>query len=85
MTGNELPETNQIIASALRLPLNKRMNVVNAMLASVEDDSEILPQAENDAAWNDEIAKRIEELKNGEVETIPSAELWKRIGGKPNG
>ena len=84
MSGNNTPDTSQLIASALRLPMSERMALVNAMLKSAENTSEKPTQEEVDASWNTEIAKRVNELKNGEVEAIPSAELWKRIGGKPN-
>ena len=52
------------------------MTLVNTMLESVEHKSEKLTQEEVDASWNDEIANRIGEFKNGEVDSIPSSELW---------
>ena len=84
MSGNEIPETSQVIASALQLPLNDRIALVNAMLESVEGPSESISQAEVDESWKDEIAKRVQEIKSGKVNTISSSELWEQIGGKPN-
>jgi putative addiction module component (TIGR02574 family) len=84
MSGNEVPETNQIIASALQLSFNDRIALVNAMLESVEGSSESVSQTEIDNSWKDEIAKRVQEIKSGKVNTISSSELWEQIGGKPN-
>jgi putative addiction module component (TIGR02574 family) len=84
MSGNEIPETSQLIAAALRLPLDERITLVNAMLESVEASPESIPQAEIDESWNDEIARRVQEIETGKVKTISSSELWKELGGKPN-
>ncbi len=84
MTGNEVPETGQLIASALLLPIDDRLSLVNAMLESVEQSTDDSSQAEIDKAWNDEIAARVKEIKSGNADTVSSSELWSRIGGKPN-
>ena len=84
MSGNELPDSSQIIAAALRLPLDERITLANAMLDSVEDSKESASQSEIDESWNDEIAKRVRELETGKLDTIPSSEIWKELGGKPN-
>ncbi len=73
-----------VIASALRLPLKEQAEVLNALLMSVEQ-SEAISSEEMDAAWSDEIKSRLDDIDSGRVETIPSSEVWKRIGGKPNG
>jgi Arc/MetJ-type ribon-helix-helix transcriptional regulator len=36
-------------------------------------------ELEMDAAWGDELDKRIDEIKNGTVRTIPGAEVFARI------
>ena len=81
MAENEISE---IIASALQLPLDGRILVVNAMLESVEQSSDDGSQAEIDKLWNDEIATRVKNIKSGNADTVSSSELWSRIGGKPN-
>ncbi len=84
MSGNELPNSSQIIAAALRLPLEERIILANAILDSVDDSPGPASQSEIDQSWNDEIAKRVQELESGSVDTISSTELWKELGGKPN-
>ena len=81
---NEQPPSNEIIASAMRLPIHDRLALANAMLDSIEGSSEQTPQAEIDQSWSDEISRRLQELESGEVKAVPSSELWKQLGGKPN-
>jgi len=40
MAENDMSETNQIIASALLLPLNARISLLNAVLESVDQPAE---------------------------------------------
>lgn len=35
--------------------------------------------------WAEEIAVRVNEIDSGSVDTVSSLELWKKLGGKPNG
>lgn len=83
MTNNQSP-SNEIIASALRLPIPDRVALVNAMLESIDVNSDQSTQAEIDQSWNDEISLRLKEIESGEVKPVPSSELWKQLGGKPN-
>ena len=85
MNGNEVPETGQIIASALRLPIVDRISLVNAMLESVEKSPDECSQSELKTSWEEEIAVRIEDIKSGNVDAVSSSDMWKRVGGKPNG
>ena len=85
MADNNTFETSQIIASALLLPLDGRISLLNAVLDSVEHPSEELSQSELDQSWTEEIAQRIEDIESGNVETVSSKDLWKMLGGKPNG
>ena len=83
MSSNLPSETNDLLASALRLPATDRVALAKAMLESVEDFNDI-PQSDVDDAWDKEIVRRIAEIDSGKVKTIPSSELWKELGGKPN-
>jgi putative addiction module component (TIGR02574 family) len=84
MAANLTP--NEIIASALQLPLADREQIVDALQQSLIDESidhgpeEPADQAE--AAWGDEIARRIADIDSGRVKTIPSEEAWKIITGE---
>ncbi len=84
MNRHDAPETGQIIASALSLPIDDRISLANAILESVEKSSDDYPQAEVQKYWADEIAVRFEDIESGKIDTVSSSEMWKRIGGKPN-
>ena len=76
----EMPNADDLIATAMQLPLSQRVALANAMLNSIDTaaDSDTT-QDEIDAAWDAEIGRRIDD--SGRVKTVPSSEVWKRIGG----
>jgi putative addiction module component (TIGR02574 family) len=77
---------DQIIESVLRLPLIERERVLDALQESLTDDAidhgSEEPDDEVEAAWSDEIARRIADIDSGRVKTIPSEEAWKFINGE---
>jgi putative addiction module component (TIGR02574 family) len=74
-----------IIASALQLPLAEREQIVYALQDSLIDESidhgPEEPADEVAAAWSVEIARRIEEIDSGRVKTISSEEAERMIRG----
>jgi hypothetical protein len=78
--------THEIIASALQLPLPARELVIVALQESLIDTmidhGPEEPADEVEAAWGDEIARRIADIDSGRVKTIPSEEAWKFIDGQ---
>ena len=82
----EMPNADELIATAMQLPISDRVALANAMLSSIEPPTgSETTQEEVDAAWDAEIARRIDDIDRGRVKTVPSSEVWKRIGGKPSG
>lgn len=75
----------EIIASALQLPFVERARVVDALQDSLVDETIDHGPADppNDVqdAWNDEIARRIEDIDLGRVKTIPADEAERMIRG----
>ncbi|QDT07692.1 Putative addiction module component [Rubripirellula lacrimiformis] len=70
----------------MQLPISERVALANALLSSIEPASGAdVSQVEADAAWDAEIAQRIDDIDSGRVKTVPSSDVWKRIGGKPSG
>jgi len=81
----EMPDANELIATAMLLPLSQRVAVAKAMLNSIDSATDAdASQDQVAAAWQTEIGRRIDDIDNGRVKTIPSSEVWKRIGGKPS-
>jgi putative addiction module component (TIGR02574 family) len=78
-------KTHEIIASALQLPFSAREEVIIALQESLIDASidhgPEEPAGEVEAAWGDEIARRIADIDSGRVKTIPSEEAERMIRG----
>lgn len=76
---------HEIIASALRLPMSAREEVIVALQESLVDSSidhgpiEAADMVE--AAWGEEIARRIADIDSGKVKTIPAEEAERMIRG----
>jgi putative addiction module component (TIGR02574 family) len=61
----------QLLERALRLPIQQRIELAEALFDSVDEED----PAALEAAWGEEIQQRIEEIRNGTVETIPADEV----------
>jgi putative addiction module component (TIGR02574 family) len=61
----------QLLEQALRLPIQQRIELAEALFDSVDEED----PAALEAAWAEEIKQRIEEIQNGTVETIPAEEV----------
>lgn len=72
-------EYEQLLEKALALTPEQRINLAHELLESVEweDEDEDDPAA-IEAAWADEIKRRVDELDAGLVETVPAAEVFAR-------
>ena len=77
--------TQDVIASALALPAEQRLAVMDAIHVSLADCSidhgPIDPPADVAAAWKEEIAQRIAELDSGRLKTIPAEQAEGMIRG----
>lgn len=60
---------------ALVLPPDQRVTLAYGLLASVEPDPDIAVEA----AWDDEIARRIHRFDSGESKAIPASEVFNRL------
>lgn len=72
------PDADELLKKALTLPANDRATLAGSLIDSLEDVDEA--SAQN--AWNDEIARRIEELDSGKAKTIPWDEVRRRVATK---
>jgi putative addiction module component (TIGR02574 family) len=73
-------EATELLKRALALTAEERAELAGSLLESldgVHDD----PQAV-EAAWNDEIARRIADLDSGKAKTVPWEEVRRRISSK---
>ena len=68
-----MPLTNeQIKAEALRLPVHERARLAEELISSLDEDAEI------EAAWAEEIQRRLEDLRQGRVELVDADEVIAR-------
>jgi putative addiction module component (TIGR02574 family) len=68
------PETEELLKKALSLAPEARADLASSLIDSLD------PTVDEDveAAWQQEIARRVEELESGRVKTIPWTEVRRR-------
>jgi putative addiction module component (TIGR02574 family) len=71
-------EANDVLRRALALPPEDRAELAGSLLESLDVGQD--PDAE--AAWHEEIARRIQDLDSGKAKAIPWAEVRRRIAAK---
>jgi len=71
-------DTKTLLEQALKLPSAARAALAGSLLESLDDTVD--PNAE--AAWAQEIAKRLEEIDSGKVKAVPWAEARRIILGQ---
>lgn len=69
-----MPRTvEELESEALELPRPERARLAEALLSSLDEDAEV------ERAWREEIARRLEELRNGSVSTLPADEVFRQL------
>jgi putative addiction module component (TIGR02574 family) len=63
-----IPEVSDLLKRALALSVDECAALANTLLDSLEDTDESVQ-----AAWDEEVARRMEDLKAGKAVTVP----WK--------
>ena len=70
------PDVSELLKKALALPPEARAALAGSLLESLDNE----PAEEGvEAAWNDEIKRRIEEIDSGKVQMIPYEEVRRRL------
>jgi putative addiction module component (TIGR02574 family) len=65
-------------AEVLKLPSHERARLAEVLIASLDEEDEILE------AWADEAERRYEELRSGAVKAIPAEEVFARARARHN-
>lgn len=68
------PEVADLLKRALALPADERTALANTLLDSLEDADESVQ-----AAWDEEVARRIQDLQAGKAVTVPWEELHQEL------
>jgi len=74
-------EATKLLQEALRLPAEARAAIAGRLMESRDEPVD----ADAEAAWAGEIARRLEEVDSGKVTPLPWAEARRRILGEGNG
>lgn len=68
-------DISEVLKQAMALPNEARAALAGALLDSLDETIDASAEAE----WDQEIARRVEELDSGKVKAIPWAEARRRI------
>ncbi len=68
------PEVSDLLKKALALPVEERAALANTLLDSLEPVDESVEEA-----WDQEVARRMEDLKAGKAVTVPWEELHREL------
>lgn len=66
-----MPQPKEIVEAALQLPPEQREEVINDLWASLEGDL--------GDEWEDEIQRRVKDVDDGRVKTLPAEEVFSRL------
>jgi len=68
------PETDELLQKAMTLPLKARAELACSLIDSldetVDEDAEV--------AWQQEVVRRMDEIRSGKVKTIPWREVQRK-------
>lgn len=70
-------KSDELFDEAVLLPIEIRTQLVDKLLRSLHP-----VEKEIDELWAAEAEKRVEEIKSGQVKTIPGDEVFKKILGR---
>jgi putative addiction module component (TIGR02574 family) len=67
-------QTSDLLRQALALPAEERAALANTLLDSLEASNPSVQEA-----WDEEVARRIDDLKAGKAVTVPWEELHREL------
>ena len=68
------PEVSDLLKQALALPVEERAALANTLLDSLETTNQSVQEA-----WDEEVARRIADLKAGKAATVPWEQLHREL------
>lgn len=69
----------RLLDDVLSLPDNERHDFLHRLLRAVGHEHHVFADEETAAAWDEEIAKRLEEIDSGNVKMVSAEELSRRM------
>lgn len=71
-------EANDLLKKALTLPAEERAALASSLIESLDTTID----KSSEAAWSEEIVRRIEQLDSGEAKTVPWEDVRRQISAK---
>lgn len=69
-------QLSELLERALRLTMQERGLLIDRLLESLDDE----PAEEGvEAAWADEIKRRVDDIRSGRVKTIPGEQVLREL------
>lgn len=81
-TGGMSMSVAEIEQAMLALDRRDLAAVVHRGIQALNNGDVNEPQEEIDAAWRDELSKRIDDIRTGKAETIPAEDVFTHIRAK---
>jgi putative addiction module component (TIGR02574 family) len=73
------PQVSEVLEKALTLSTHERGLIIDRLIESLDEG----PAEEGvEAAWADEIKRRVDEIRSGKVEMIPGEEVRRRLAAR---
>lgn len=70
------PQISELLKKAFALSTQERGILINRLIASLDEEP---VEKGVQAAWDDEIKRRIDDIRSGRVRTIPGEDVLKEI------
>jgi len=68
------PETDELLQKAMTLPLKVRAELACSLIDSLDETVD----EDAEQAWQQEVVRRMDEIRSGNVETIPWREVQRK-------
>lgn len=77
------PQLSELLEKALALPTQDRGLLIDRLIASLDEE----PAEERvEAAWDQEIKRRVDDIRSGRVKTIPGEQVLQELADEfPDG
>ena len=73
------PDVSELLKKALELPPEARAALATSLFESLDEE---LADKGVEAAWSEEVKRRIEEIDSGKVQMIPYEEVRRRLAAR---
>ena len=73
------PEVSDLLKRAMALPMEERAALANTLLDSLEAPDDPVPDSSIEAAWDEEVERRMSDLKAGKAVTVPWEKLHREL------